>query len=277
MCIRDSILYRHGVTRLSLGVQSFQTRKLRLLERDHGADDVKKVVSLVRPWIASLSMDLIFGTPNESLDEWRSDLDQALQLPVDHLSTYGLTFEKGTSFWTRKNRGELTELDEDSSADCYEFTIDRLTEGHFEHYEVSNFAQPGHRCRHNEVYWSGQPFFGFGPGAASYTGTQRDVNHRSTFQYFKLIESQGRGIGEVERLSDLDRARERLVIGLRRLEGWNLLQFEEECGISVDDLVGSQVQRLVGLGYLVRDINTLKLSRSGLLISDSLWAELLEC
>ena len=274
---KHDILYRHGVTRLSLGVQSFQTRKLRLLERDHGADDVKKVVSLVRPWIASLSMDLIFGTPNESLDEWRSDLDQALQLPVDHLSTYGLTFEKGTSFWTRKNRGELTELDEDSSADCYEFTIDRLTEGHFEHYEVSNFAQPGHRCRHNEVYWSGQPFFGFGPGAASYTGTQRDVNHRSTFQYFKLIESQGRGIGEVERLSDLDRARERLVIGLRRLEGWNLLQFEEECGISVDDLVGSQVQRLVGLGYLVRDINTLKLSRSGLLISDSLWAELLEC
>jgi oxygen-independent coproporphyrinogen-3 oxidase len=273
---KHAVLRHHGVTRLSLGVQSFQPRKLRLLERDHQASEVKKVVDLLRPWIASLSMDLIFGTPEESLEEWRSDLDQALELSVDHLSTYGLTFEKGTSFWTRRSRGDLAELDEDSAADCYEFTIDRLTEHQFQHYEVSNFAQPGHRCRHNEVYWSGQPFFGFGPGAASYTGIQRDVNHRSTFQYFKLIESLGHGVGESERLTNLDRAKERLVIGLRRLDGWNLLQFEKECGVSVDDLVGARIDRLVQMGYLIRTNKTLKLSRSGLLISDSLWSELLE-
>ncbi len=273
---KHAILRRHGVTRLSLGVQSFQSRKLSLLERDHQTEDIHKVVDSVRPWIQSLSMDLIFGTPQETLGEWQSDLHQALELPVDHLSTYGLTFEKGTAFWTRKRRGDLAELDEDTAADCYEFTIDRLTEDHFQHYEVSNFARPGHRCRHNEVYWSGQPFFGFGPGAASYTGTQRDVNHRSTFQYFKLIESQGQAIGDSESLSETEQAKERLVIGLRRLEGWNLPQFEKDCGISVDALVGTKLQQLVELGYLVRTHDTLRLSRSGLLISDSLWAELLD-
>ena len=269
------VIRQHGVSRMSLGVQSLQRRKLDLLERDHTPGEVHDVMNEIRPWLRSISMDLIFGTPDETLDEWKADIFEASLLPVDHVSTYGLTIEKGTSFWKRKHEKSLIELDEDISANCYEYAIDQLVELGFEHYEVSSFSRPGHRCQHNEVYWSGKPFFGFGPGAASYTGTRRDMNHRSTSQYFKLMETSSQAVFESEILDERRRAKERLVIGLRRMEGWNLAHFKAECGFSVHELVGPRLQELIELGYLIETDSTLKLSRAGLMISDSLWTRIL--
>ena len=269
------VIRQHGVNRMSLGVQSLQPRKLDLLERDHTPREVHDVMNAIRPWLRSISLDLIFGTPDETLDEWKSDIFEVSLLPIDHVSTYGLTIEKGTSFWKRKHENSLVELDEDTSASCYEYAIDRLSELGFEHYEVSSFSRPAHRCQHNEVYWSGKPFFGFGPGAASYTGTRRDMNHRSTSQYFKLMETGGPPVFESETLNKHRRAKERLVIGLRRMEGWNLAHFEDECGFSVHGLVGPKLKELIRLGYLIETDSTLKLSRAGLMISDSLWTKIL--
>ncbi len=170
-----------AVTRISLGVQSFQAEKLRLLERDHSGEDVRLLMhSLADRERWSTSLDLIFGAPGESLEDWSLDLDEAVSLRPDDISLYGLTFERGTSFWSRRLKGELRSQEEEAERAMYLAAIDRLTAAGYEHYETSNFALPGHRCRHNETYWAAHAYYGVGPGAARYVDGVRSSNHRST-------------------------------------------------------------------------------------------------
>ena len=264
-----------GVTRLSLGAQSFAPRKLALLERDHQADTIVLSAQSARRHFRSVSLDLIFGTPGETLDEWRRDLERVLTLSPNHVSTYGLTFEKGTSFWSRRRRGELRQIDEELERDMYVAAIDELTAAGFEHYEVSNFAQPGHRCRHNEVYWTGREYFAFGAGAARFVDGCREVNHRSTSAYLTRIRDGKSPVAEREMLSAEQHARECLVFGLRRLEGVDRGEFFAETGQTVDSLVGEPLRRFVELGLLEQENGRVRLTRKGLMISDSLWPEML--
>src|SRR5262249_12034298 len=133
-----TILADHGVTRISLGAQSFDAEKLQLLERDHGPDDIQRAVGLARQRGLDASLDLMLGAPGETLAGWQNDLAGALRFAPDHISTYGLTFERGTSFWTRREQGELRQVDEESEREMFAAAIDRLSEVGFEHYEVSN-------------------------------------------------------------------------------------------------------------------------------------------
>ncbi|MBW8884077.1 MAG: radical SAM family heme chaperone HemW, partial [Planctomycetia bacterium] len=184
---KSLILADAGVTRLSLGAQSFHDWKLRLLERDHDAAAIRAAAEFARRFATSLSLDLIFGAPGESLADWKKDFHAAIDLLPNHISTYGLTFEKGTSFWSRLTHGELSRIDEETERQMYEAAIDTLTAAGFEHYEVSNFARPGHRCRHNENYWLGGQYFAAGPGAARFVGGVRQTNHRSTTTYMARV------------------------------------------------------------------------------------------
>lgn len=264
-----------GVNRISLGVQSLRAEKLRLLERDHDRHRVAAAVAAGRERIASISCDLIFGAPQETLADWKRDLDALLALEPDHISTYGLTYERGARFWARRARGELSEVDEEVQRAMYEHAIDRLTSAGYEHYEVSNFARPGHRCRHNEVYWLGEPWFAVGPGAASYVGGTRRMNHASTTTYLRRVLAGESPVAETETLGAEPRARERLVFGLRRLEGIERAAFAAETGWSVDELAGRELTRYVSLGLIDDDGQRIRLTREGLLISDSLWPALL--
>jgi oxygen-independent coproporphyrinogen-3 oxidase len=273
---RCEVLQQTGVNRLSLGAQSFSERKLKILERDHSPGDVQAAVVAARDLAPSISLDLIFGVPDESPEEWESDLEQALDLQPQHLSTYGLTIEKGTSFFPRVNRGELRPANEEAAATMYERTIDVLTAAGYEHYEVSNFALPGHRCRHNETYWLGRGYFAAGPGAARYVNGVREMNHRSTTAWLQRLEQNQSPVAEREELGAEDRARERLVFGLRRLAGIDLRAFARETGYSVDVLGDDALQRFVAQGFLQRTEQTLQLTRRGLLISDSLWPHFLK-
>lgn len=266
-----AVLRQFGVTRLSLGVQSFSAAKLRLLERTHTADEARRVIDMARPSVRSLSLDLIFGVPGETLDDWQRDVSTAVKLGPDHISTYGLTFERGTSFWSRRLRGQLQPVDEQLERAMYELAIDRLTAAGYEHYEVSNFARPGHRCRHNETYWLGRPFFGIGPGAARYVGGRREVNHRSTTTYIKRVLRGQSPVAESETLGPEDAAREQLVFGLRRLEGIDGDRFFAQTGYTIDQLVGSPLERMIAMGLLRWNAGRLQLTREGLLVSDSIW------
>ncbi len=268
---RVAVLGRHGVTRISLGAQSFHPAKLKLLERDHSAEWIAAAVELCRPVIGSISLDLIFGTPGETLAEWHDDLRQALALRPNHVSTYGLTFERGTSFWSRMQRGELGKTDEDVERQMYESAIDSLTGAGFEHYEVSNFAQPGHRSRHNETYWTGREFYAAGPGAARFIDGRREVNHRSTTTYLQRVMQGQSPVAESEKLEAEDAARERLVFGLRRLEGVDCEAFERETGYRVEALGGAALKEYQQHGLLEMREGTLRLTRKGLLVSDALW------
>jgi oxygen-independent coproporphyrinogen-3 oxidase len=265
-----------GVTRVSLGAQSFHDSKLRALERDHAADDSRHAVELLRSaGMGAIALDLIFAAPGETLEMWRDDLMQALALSPEHLSTYGLTFEKGTAFYGRLDRGKLVQCDEEVERRMYCEAIELLADAGFEHYEVSNFALPGKRSRHNQTYWTGAPYLAFGPGAASCVGGTRRTNHRSVTTYLRRVLAGESPVAESETLSPEDAARERLVFGLRRLEGIDTQAFACDTGFRIETLAGVAIEKFVALG-LLRFVNgRLSLTREGLLVSDSLWPELL--
>jgi oxygen-independent coproporphyrinogen-3 oxidase len=268
---RLDVLGQAGITRISLGVQSLAPHKLAVLERDHDAACVARAVATARQVAASVSLDLIFGVPGETLADWHRDLQAALDLQPDHLSTYGLTWEKGARFWARRLRGQLAPLDEETERAMYEAAIDRLTAAGMEHYEVSNFARPGHRCRHTEVYWRREPFFGVGPGAARLIGGRREVNHRSTTMYLRRVLAGQSPVQEAEQLGPEDAARERLVLGLRQMEGVDLAAFQEATGFSVFQLGGEALLQMLRQGLLELTDGRLRLTRQGLLVSDALW------
>jgi oxygen-independent coproporphyrinogen-3 oxidase len=272
---RIRVLAEAGVNRLSLGAQSFRDSKLKLLERDHQADDIYKAVNLARQAVMSISLDLIFAAPGETLAQWQDDLDKAIRLRPDHISTYGLNYERGTTFWNRRNRGELASVAEELERDMYVSAIERLQGIGYEHYEISNFAKPGCRSRHNETYWSGDGYYAAGPGAARYVNGFRETNHGSTSAYLKRVLAGNSPVAERESLDQEQRAREYLVFGLRRLEGVTRQRFIQRTGLCLDDLAGAEISRFVEAGMLADDGESLSLTRQGLLISDALWPDFL--
>ena len=272
---KAALLAEHGITRISLGAQSFYPDKLRLLERDHDPDDIRRSFALARSHFASVSLDLIFGAPGETLASWLADLDAALALAPDHISTYGLTYERGTTFWGRRSKGHLVQLDESLERSMFEAAIDRLSSAGFEHYEVSNFAQPGRRCRHNEVYWAGKSYYAAGPGAARYVDGRREVNHKSPTTWLKRVLAGDSPVAEEETLSPEDRAREMLVLGLRRIAGIDRRDFAARTGFEIDELVGRELQRYLDLGLLIADGSRIRLTRDGLFVSDAIWPDFL--
>ena len=203
---RLAVLEQNGVNRLSIGGQSFDASKLQLLERDHTGERLSTAIKAAQARFPSVALDLIFGTPGESAAMWQRDLATALDLGVEHVSAYGLTFERGTAFWKRLIEGELGRLDEELERSLYAAAIDTLVAAGFEHYEISNFAAPGHRCRHNETYWSGDGYFAVGPGAAHYLDGRREMNHRSTSTWLKRVLGGTSPVAESETLSPEDRA-----------------------------------------------------------------------
>jgi oxygen-independent coproporphyrinogen-3 oxidase len=269
------LLASRGVTRLSLGVQSLDAGKLCRLERDHSPSDVRWAMDEARRAGLAVSIDLIFAAPGETLDDWHRDLAEAIALRPDHISTYGLTFEQGTAFWSRRRRGALDELHEELQRAMFLDAIDTLGGAGFEHYEVSNHALPGQRSRHNEAYWAGAGYYAAGPGAARYVEGVRETNHRSTSTYLKRVLGGESPVAERERLNPEARARERLVFGLRRLEGVEPDAFAAATGFTIDALAGRAIDKFVALGLLERTAGVLRLTREGLLVSDALWPDLL--
>lgn len=269
------VLVEAGVNRLSLGAQSFDEATLKMLERDHSGGDISECLARARGRISNISLDLIFAVPGQSLNLWRATLDQAIALQPTHLSTYGLTFEKGTAFWTRREHGELTQADEELEREMYGLAMDRLDEAGLAQYEISSFARPGFRCRHNQVYWNGGEFFGFGPGAASYRNGSRILNHRSVTTWLKRVLAGESGVGETETLSQEDRARELLVLGLRQTDGIEAAEFERQSGLALRSLVGDSLPRLVEQGLLEEADNRFRLTREGRFLADSVAGDLL--
>ncbi len=292
------ILADAGVNRISLGVQSFDADVLKLLERDHREADIRIAVERIRRRIENIGLDLIFGVPSQSLDLWRETLRKAVELRPTHLSTYGLTFEKGTAFWTRREKGVLGQLPDELEREMYAATMDDLAVAGFEHYEISNFAKAvgqvsnlpiagltfnpgqvenlphaGFRCRHNQVYWQALPYFGFGPGAARYINGVRTSNHRSTTTWIKRILSGQSGIGFCEELSPEARAREALVLGLRQFDGVRRDRFRQVTGFDLNELAAAEIARQIAAGN-VEDFGAgIRLTRQGVFVADRVIVE----
>jgi putative oxygen-independent coproporphyrinogen III oxidase len=210
-----------GVNRLSLGLQSFSQRKLQQLYRDHESSQCLESFRLAREaGFDNISVDLIFGVPGETLKEWRDDLEQALRLEPNHMSLYNLEYHPETPFFRWKEKGLIVPLDEEVELEMYLSAHEKLASAGFEHYEISNFARPNFRSRHNELYWSGGAYLGAGPSAHSYNGArERTANHPDLYAWLKAILSGDDPAIEREHLTDAQSLLEWLALNLRRIEG----------------------------------------------------------
>lgn len=268
-------LVNAGVNRISLGVQSFDKAALELLERDHTRQTIETGMQRLKNKIDNVSLDLIFAVPGQTREQWQSTIEEAVSLGPTHLSTYCLTFEKGTSFYSRLQKGNLREADDELQREMYSDVMEMLPALGYEQYEISSFAKPGFRSRHNQVYWAGRGYFGFGPGAARYLDGVRESNHRSVAAWLKQVLAGDSGCTEREELDDEERARERLILGLRQIEGINAELFAEETGFTLNELVSEPIAKLVTRGHLTWNGNTLQLTREGRFFADSVTLELL--
>ncbi len=270
-----SLLADHGVNRVSLGAQSFRPATLRVLERDHDPVEISRALALVRSRISNVSIDLIFGVPGTTLDDWRRDLDEVEALGLPHVSCYNLIFEKGTPLWKARDAGLIEPLDENIEVAMHEHTVQRLEDGGLSAYEISNFAREGYECRHNLMYWSNESFYGFGLGAARFLNGERAVNTRDLKTYLDRLEGGGDPTGPRERLNAEKHARETAILMLRRLRiGLERADFERRTGFSIDALAADAIRRGLARGWLEDDGARLRLTRAGVFVSDALFSEI---
>ena len=264
-----------GVTRVSLGAQSLAADTLASLDRDHRPADIQRATECLLAQGFTVSVDLMTAAPSQTLAAVDRDLEAITALGSQHVSVYCLTWEQGTAFASQRRRGLLQPVPEETERAMFELAIDRLSEAGFEHYEVSNFARPSGRCRHNEAYWDCQPWEAFGPGAARFDGRTRRTNHRSTTTWMNRLLAGEDATGEVDAMTPEEAARERLVVGLRRRAGVSRDRFAAASGFSIEQLAAEPVAGWVAAGLAEDDGQTLRLTRAGLLVSDALWAAVL--
>ena len=270
------VLAQGGVNRVSLGAQSFQPALLRALERNHTPDEVPRALDLIRPHFARWSFDLIFGVPGSTPAMWELDLETALALAPDHLSCYGLVYEKGTALWKQERAGHVQPVDEEAERAMYEHTIDRLGAQGLSMYEISNFARPGHESRHNLIYWANLAYFGVGLGAARYVNGVRSSNTRDLPAYLKRIEAGLDATGPTETLDSEPRARETAVLMLRRtVRGLDRAEFATQTGFDFDDLAGPALPRHRSRGLLDDDGQRVRFTREGIFLADTVLSDLL--
>lgn len=259
------------INRVSMGAQTFSDERLRFLRRRHKAADVDQSVRLVREQgIGNISIDLMYGFPNETLDDWASDISHIIELNPEHISAYGLIYEEGTPLFRMLDNGQVTEIDEELSLKMYDTLIDRLTEAGYEHYEISNFAHLGRRSRHNSSYWNNTPYIGLGAAAHSYDITSRGWNVADLKQYIASIEN-GKRPQTIEKIDDTTRYNDLVVTALRTCEGIavNILPVEEQ------NILLKSAESFIKNGLLQMAGNRLRLTRSGIKISNTIMSELM--
>ncbi|RCJ28187.1 coproporphyrinogen III oxidase [Nostoc sp. ATCC 43529] len=216
-----------GINRVSLGVQAFSQELLQVAGRSHSVDDIFAAIDLIHQVeIPEFSLDLISGLPHQSLDRWHDSLNKAVAASPTHISIYDLTIEPGTAFGRYYKPGEGPLPTDETTVKMYEMAQQVLTDAGYEHYEISNYAQPGHQCRHNRVYWENRPYYGFGMGAASYIEGKRFTRPRKTKEYYQWV--QGGAAIDCEVTPPKEVLLETLMLGLRLAEGVNLAAFGQQ-------------------------------------------------
>jgi len=272
---RLDVLTENGVNRLSLGVQSFDDSVLRTLERTHTGAQAIETVRRSQKWIPNVSLDLIFGVPGQTAVSWQQTLEVATSLPVRHISTYGLTFEKDTPFFRREQHGQLRRTPDELERQMYLDAITKLTASGLRHYEVSNFAQLNFECRHNMVYWNADEYFAFGPGAASYLDGIRRTSVRSVVRWLKAWQQGESAVEESEELTNEEKAREAIMLALRMRNGLNLPAFEQRFGLHFAELAGAALEQHRDDGFLTQQGDFISLTTEGLLIADTIISDFL--
>lgn len=260
-----------GVNRLSLGVQSFDEAELRLLGRLHDAAAARAAVRAARAaGFTNLSLDLIAGLPGQSPAAWRRNLDAALALEPEHLSCYGLSIPPGTALARCVASGEVSPLGESVAAEIWELNVTCLAGAGCEHYEISNYARPGFRCRHNLTYWQGGDYLGLGVSAASYRAGRRWTNLADTEAYVQCLEAGGSPALPGESLPPRERLGERLMLALRLADGADLPALRGEFGAPALAALEPTARQMAAAGLLLCEPDRWRPTRLGMLLNNQL-------
>ena len=259
------------VNRVSMGAQTFDDRRLSFLHRRHTASQVGRAVSLLRSaGIQNISIDLMYGFPGETLAYWEADIDAALRLNVEHLSAYCLMVEEGTVLFELMKKEQLVKNDEELERAMYYLLIDRMEAAGHEHYEISNFARPGFRSRHNSGYWTDVPYIGLGAAAHSYDGRERRWNPSDLAIYIKGIEA-GQPVCESEPIDATTHYNDRVMLALRTSDGLDLTTLSDADRHYLQHLA----KKYLDEGLLIQSGNRLRLSKSSLFVSDMVISDLM--
>jgi len=270
-----SLFLDEGVNRISIGVQSFNSAKLKRLGRLHDDTSALKAVEKAsKAGFKNISIDLIFGIWDETLPEWKDDLRKAVDLPIEHISCYSLTYEPGTFIKECVKNGSITMLPEESSADMYELAISYLADKSFAQYEISNFSRRGSSCKHNYTYWNNDPYTGLGPSAVSYADGVRTENLSDVSEYVDKVRAGLRPIGSSEKLSPEDRAKETAAVKIRTMDGIDLDWFRKKTGFELPLLAREVLPRLIEDGLIEETrsglaVIAVRLTSRGILFCDT--------
>ena len=268
-------LRRLGVNRASFGVQTFDDRELRRLGRTHTAEDARRTLSTLRDaGFDNLSFDLIAGLPEQTVDAWSRNLEEALRLRPEHLSLYLLEVHEGTPLAEHIRRGMWRAPDADTAAEMYELMSARTREAGYEQYEISNFCLPGREARHNTKYWTGAPYFGFGCSAHSFDGARtRWSNERDTKSYVEIVEAGGSPVVERVELDEREAGAEALFLGLRLLDrGVDLSEHRARFRIDARAEFAEDFRRFTEAGLVEFEGERVRLTRAGALLSNEVFA-----
>lgn len=266
-------LQEAGINRLSIGIQSFHDSELKLMNRAHNASQALSSVTLAKKEFDNVSIDLLFGNPNTTLDDWKRNLDHALQLEVPHISSYALTLEPKTALERFVDKGVVSLLDENVVEAQFHHLVDTLTQAGYDHYELSSFGKPGYHSQNNTGYWQGKTYLGIGPSAHGFDGNQRYWNVSNNASYMQQI-TKGELPQTIEKLSVVDIFNESIMIGLRASWGVSLQAMENKLGLRYRQHLEDQAKRFMDEGLLHIENNALKTTRKGAFLADGISAEL---
>ena len=266
-----------GINRVSMGVQSFHDEVLASINRRHNASEaVSAVENLYNAGIENISIDLIYGLPQQNMAIFEADIDKAITLPIRHLSSYALSIEEGTPLFLRKQQGKIREASEETFVKMYSMLCDKLDAAGFLHYEISNFCRPGYESYHNGGYWNGRQYVGLGPGAHSYDGVRTRRSNDCNLQFYNRFWTSSRQTDngkpyEIEELNTMELYDEKIMTRLRCREGLAL----EELTYEEQRYLLRTAQPYIQSGDLQNDGKRIRLTRKGIFISDAIMAELM--
>jgi oxygen-independent coproporphyrinogen-3 oxidase len=263
-----------GINRASFGAQTFDDRELAKLGRSHTAADALKTFTDIRnAGLENISFDLIAGLPGQTLAGWQRNIKQALDLNPEHLSFYLLEVHSGTPLAEHIRRGLQPVPDDDLAGVMYQWMLDEACEAGYEHYEISNLCRAGFHSRHNVKYWTTEPYYGFGCSAHSYDGrARRWSNHRDVLKYVETIENGGSSVVEEQELSVTDLRAEALFLGMRMMRGVDARRYRESFGVDLREAHADDLDRFRKAGLLEFDGDLIRLTRTGALLSNEVFA-----
>ena len=262
--------------RISIGIQSFDDKDLKRINRRHTSKQaVEAVKNAQKAGFGNISIDLIYGLPFQTLEAWGDQLDMALSLNIQHISAYGLTYEEGTELWKQRENGEIEVVDDLVMNEMYLLLLDKIKTKGFEAYEISNFALPGYQSRHNSAYWKQEPYLGIGPSAHSYDVVSRQWNIASITDYIKAINSNS-VFYEREELSLNDRYNDFIMVSLRTSEGLDVKIMEKDFGHELAEYCLQNIKTFIDSEQVYYSDGKLRLTAEGIQISNLILIQLMK-